>query len=233
MIDALYVSPHFDDAVFSCGGQIYDRAQRGARVLVVTICAAPPPAPFELSPFAASLHARWSVSGQSNFDRAAEDRAALAVLGAKPVHLNFHDCIYRRSAKGDWLYASEAAIFGELSPRESTVAAAVAAALAGVGPLAPGVEIHIPFGIGGHVDHQLARVAAEQWLVNTRHPLRHYADYPYAQSVVGGIETPITEAARQAKIRAVRAYASQLSSFWADDEMMIASVSGWTERVFE
>ncbi|MEK7326350.1 MAG: PIG-L family deacetylase [Chloroflexota bacterium] len=233
MIDALYISPHFDDAVFSCGSQIYDRIQRGERVVVVTVCAAPPPALSELSPFAAGLHARWSASGQSNFDRAAEDRAALAVLGAEPVHLNFHDCIYRRSTEGDWLYDSESAIFGKLSPREATVVAAVAAALAGVEPLAPDAEIYIPFGVGGHVDHQLARVAAEQWLVNTRHPLRHYADYPYAQSVAGGIERPITQAARQAKIQAVRAYTSQLSSFWADEAVMAEKVSGWTERVFE
>jgi LmbE family N-acetylglucosaminyl deacetylase len=233
MIDALYVSPHFDDAVFSCGGQIYDRAKRGERVVVVTVCAALPPALSELSPFAASLHARWIASGQSNFNRAAEDRAALAVLGAEPVHLNFHDCIYRRSAEGDWLYDSEPAIFGKLSPRESSVVAAVAAALAGVPPLAPGAEIYIPFGVGGHVDHQLARIAAEQWLVSTRHPLRHYADYPYAQSVAGGVERPITEAARQAKIQAVRAYASQLSSFWADEAVMAEKVGGWTERVFE
>lgn len=233
MIDALYISPHFDDVVFSCGGQIYDRIQRGERVVVVTICAAPPPALSELSPFAAGLHARWSVSGQSNFDRAAEDRAALAVLGAKPVHLNFHDCIYRRAAEGDWLYDSESAIFGKLSPRESTVVAAVTAALAGAAPLAPDGEIYIPFGVGGHVDHQLARTAAEQWLISTSHPFHHYADYPYAQSVAGGIERPITEAARQAKIQAMRAYASQLSSFWADEARMVEKVSGWAERVFE
>ncbi len=233
MIDALYVSPHFDDVVFSCGGQIYDRIQQGERVVVVTVCAAPPPAPSELSPFAASLHARWSASGQSNFNRAAEDRAALAVLGSEPVHLNFHDCIYRRSAEGDWLYDSETAIFGELSPREATVVAAVAAALAGVAPLAPDAEIYSPFGVGGHVDHQLARIAAGQWLINSRHRHHHYADYPYAQSVAGGIERPITEAARQAKMQAVRAYASQLSSFWVDEAMMVEKVSGWAERVFD
>ena len=80
MIDALYISPHFDDAVFSCGSQIYDRIQRGERVVVVTVCAAPPPALSELSPFAAGLHARWSASGQSNFDR-----AAIEIIGAGQV----------------------------------------------------------------------------------------------------------------------------------------------------
>ncbi|MBI3244271.1 MAG: PIG-L family deacetylase [Chloroflexi bacterium] len=232
MIGALFISPHFDDAVFSCGGQIYDRARRGERVVVATICAAPPPAG-QLSPFAASLHERWSQSGLFNFDRAAEDRAALAVLGATPVHLNFHDCIYRRAPEGDWLYDSEAAIFGKLSPRESAMADEVAAALAAVGPLAPGAEIYLPFGVGNHVDHQLARLAAERWLSQTGQSFHHYADYPYAQSVAGGAEVAITESAKKAKLQAVRAYTSQLSSFWADDAKLTESAGNWTERLFD
>ena len=232
MIDALFISPHFDDAVFSCGGQLYDRTQRGERVVVVTICAAPPPAG-DLSPFAASLHARWSQAGQFSFDRAAEDRAALAVLGATPLHLNFHDCIYRRAPGSNWLYDSEAAIFGELSPLESAVVEAVAGELAKVGPLASRAEIYLPFGVGHHVDHQLARAAAERWLSQTGRRFHHYADYPYAESVAGGIEVSITDSAQEAKIAAVRAYASQLSSFCADEAKLIKSLGIWTERLFD
>ncbi len=232
MIDALYISPHFDDAVFSCCGQIYDRIQLGEKVVVVTVCAAPPPAN-ELSPFAASLHARWSKSGHLSLDRAAEDRAALAELGATPLHLNFHDCIYRRSPGGAWLYDSESPIFGELSPSESSVVEAIADELPKVGPLASGAEIYIPFGVGNHVDHQLARVASEKWAAQTSRRLHHYADYPYAQSVAGGVEVRLSEAAKRAKIQAVRAYISQLSSFWANETAMVESVGGWVERLFE
>ena len=124
-------------------------------------------------------------------------------------------------------------IFGELSPRESAVIEAVASELAKVGPLASDVEIYLPVGVGNHVDHQLARVAAEKWLAQTSYRFHHYADYPYAQSVAGGVEVSITETAREAKIQAVRAYVSQLSSFWADDEILTESVGKWTERLFE
>jgi len=207
MIDALYLSPHFDDAVFSCGGQIYDRTQRGERVAVVTICAAPPPG--ELSPFATSLHARWEASGQGQFDRAAEDRAALTMLGAEPIHLDISDCIYRRAPNGEWLYASEQAIFGEFSPQEYPLVAAIAEKLAAIQPSAPDTEITAPFGVGGHVDHRLTYRIGRQIEKSWRCRVRFYADYPYAENVSIGEPVFISVAARQAKIRAAQLYTSQ------------------------
>ena len=229
---SLYLSPHFDDVVLSCGGQIYERTRRGERVAVLTVCAAPPPT--QLSPFAAGLHARWSAQGR--FDRAAEDRAALAVLNAKPIHLTIHDCIYRRSASGEWLYDSEEDIFGELSALEPTPAAAIAAELARTAPLVPGAEVFAPAAIGNHVDHRLVRAVADQWS-NSANELRffHYADYPYAASkaVAPGRMIALSDSARQAKIEALRQYRSQLSTFWKDESAMAEEVSRWAERVFE
>lgn len=231
LIRALYLSPHFDDVVLSCGGQIYERTRRGERVAVLTVCATP--APTQLSPFAAGLHARWSAQGR--FDRAAEDRAALAVLNAEPIHLNIHDCIYRRSATGEWLYDSEEDIFGELSALEPTPVAAIAAELARTAALAPGAEVFAPAAIGNHVDHRLVLAAADQWS-KSADGLRffHYADYPYAASkvVAPGKMMALSDSARQAKIESLRQYRSQLSTFWKDETAMAEEVSRWVERVF-
>lgn len=232
LIQALYLSPHFDDVVLSCGGQIYERTLRGERVAVLTVCAAPAPA--QLSPFAAGLHARWGAQGR--FDRGAEDRAALAVLNAEPIHLNLHDCIYRRSAAGEWLYDTEEDIFGELSALEPTPAAAVAAELARTAALATGADVFAPAAIGNHIDHQLVRAAAEQWSKSSD-GLRffHYADYPYAASkvVAPGKVIALSHSAHQAKIESLRQYRSQLSTFWQDEAAMADEVSRWAERVFE
>lgn len=231
MPDALYLSPHFDDVVFSCGGQIYDRTRQGQRVVVVTICAAPPPG--ELSPFAASPHARWQASGRSEFDRAAEDRAALAVIGADSVHLDIGDCICRRSPTGEWLYASEEAIFGELSAQEFSLVETIIGKLAAFQPLASGLEILAPFGIGGHVDHRLTHRLGRQIEKGWGHRVRYYADYPYAAKIAGGGPIPVSEAGRKAKIAATRAYISQLSTFWEQDAKMAEEVGNWVERVFD
>ena len=57
MLTHVYLSPHLDDAVLSCGGMIHRQAQAGERVVVVTVCAGDPP-PGPLSDFARSLHER-------------------------------------------------------------------------------------------------------------------------------------------------------------------------------
>jgi LmbE family N-acetylglucosaminyl deacetylase len=231
MSSVLYLSPHFDDAVLSCGGQIYDRTRRGERIIVATICAAPPPA--RLSPFAASLHARWHESGPGDFDRAAEDRAALALIGAEAIHLDIGDCIYRRAPNGEWLYGSEAAIFGELSPLEYPLVEAVVEKLAAIQPPAPNLEIIAPFGVGGHVDHRLTHRAGRRIEKSWGRRVRYYADYPYAATVAGGRPVSISEAGRRAKIEAVRAYCSQLSSFWSNEAQMTQAVGNWDERLFD
>ena len=75
-IDALYLSPHLDDAVYSCGGLIYQQTQAGQRVLVMTTCAGLPPSG-PLSPFAEALHTRWQVSATNAVTtRRTEDHAA-------------------------------------------------------------------------------------------------------------------------------------------------------------
>ena len=229
MFDALYLSPHFDDAVLSCGAQIWDRTARGEKVVVVTVCAAPPPGPEGLSPFAFQLHQRWSRFGE--FDRAREDWQAVARLGAETYHLRFHDCIYRRSPVGAWLYQSETAIFGEVSPHESSLVGEIAEAFARI-TIRANAAIFIPCGIGNHVDHQFTRLAAEKWLGPEGGSFQYYADYPYAETASGGAEVPVSDEGRRQKIEAIRAYQSQLSTFWADDAVMVARVSQWVERMF-
>lgn len=227
MFDALYLSPHFDDAVLSCGAQIYDRARRGEQVAVATVCAAPPAQ--ELSPFAASLRDRWRQSG--DFDRAAEDREALRRLGATPVHLPFHDCIYRTAPDGEWLYASEAALFDEISPLEAGLITQLADVFGQIG-LEAGAAIFVPRALGNHVDHQMVRAAGERWCREAGRRFRYYADYPYAEALPGGVRVRVSRQGRRQKIEAIRAYRSQLSTFWPDDRTLDTKVSQWDERTF-
>ncbi|MCB0027388.1 MAG: PIG-L family deacetylase, partial [Anaerolineales bacterium] len=55
--DAIYLAPHLDDAVLSCGGQIFDRVQAGQKILVLTIMAGEPAAG-QMNDYIASLHSR-------------------------------------------------------------------------------------------------------------------------------------------------------------------------------
>src|SRR5437867_4279280 len=114
----VYLSPHLDDAVLSCGGMIHRQTQAGERVVVVTLCGGGPPAG-PLSKFAQSLHERWQTPVEAVAVRRAEDLAALKVLGAEGTHLSVPDCIYRvDGVSGRYLYDSEESLFGELDLAE-------------------------------------------------------------------------------------------------------------------
>jgi len=228
----VYISPHLDDAAFSCGALIYQQAQAGERVIVITVCAGDPP-PGRLTPFAHGLHARWRLSAvEAVAARRAEDVCAMQVLGATPVYLWVPDCIYRTSSTGEAVVMSEADLFGALSPLDEPLVTHVAAQIAHLLPRWEPVQVYAPLGIGQHVDHQLTRRAAEQ----LGRPLIYVEDYPYAaknsvQGAWGGLAygltpqiLPVQERDWSAHCRAVAEYVSQISSFWPDEAAMRLAV---------
>ncbi len=165
------LSPHFDDAVFSCGAWIAALQRRGVPVAVWTVMAAPPPDDV-LSPLAQRVHADWpSLPPRALVAwRQAEDRRALDELGADVVHLPWTDCIYRRDGQGRGLYAG---LFTSPHPADETLQTALAKRLA---DLPADVRLLVPLAIGDHVDHWLVRQAAER----SGRMLAYYADVPYA-----------------------------------------------------
>lgn len=224
----LYLSPHLDDAVLSCGGMIHRQTQAGEHVRVITICAGNAP-PGPLSAFAQALHDRWQTPANAVDVRRAEDAAALALLGADVLHLDVPDCIYRGTG-GEYWYASEGAIFGELHPAEAELIEKLAEQLRGLGP----GRVYAPYGLGHHVDHQLTRRAAEQ----AGGIYAYYEDYPYAEreSVVAtDALSPQIVALRlenvATKVRAIAAYASQISSFWPTLDLMDQAIHTYAQRV--
>ncbi len=211
----IYFSPHFDDAVLSCGGLIHAQAQQGLTVEIWTLFGGEPPAG-PLSDFARQIHAMWGTGDgpQTVALRKEEDLSAAAQLGAEVVHFDFLDCIYRRAPDGTPLYSQS--VFVPPHPLDSDLPAVMAAALDSellaedilVGPLA----------LGGHVDHLLARAAVER----LGRPLLYYADIPYlinypatlAPAVAALDEEcfPLTEADLRAWQAGAAAYASQIDS---------------------
>ena len=220
--DAVYLSPHLDDAVLSCGGQIHDRAAAGQGVLVVTVCAADEPSG-EPSRLARSLHRAWRLDrpgpeGEAGVvaRRRAEDRAACAALGVDVLHWPVLEAIYRRDEDGEPFYGALAELFGPHPPGDRPTTLEVAARLA---ELPAHRELFAPLAVGGHVDHRIVRAAAEQRFGAS---LLYYQEYPYGRSrkalrrVVRGVgwksETvPVSPAGADAKVRSLRAYRSQVA----------------------
>jgi len=229
----IFLSPHLDDVVFSCGGFVWDLTHSGQKVEIWTICAADPP-PGNFSSLAASLHKDWGLADNAYQYRRREDQSACRILGADPNYLTFLDCIYRQSSGGVFYYDSEEAIFGGLDPLEDGLIDQLAAELESTLP--GNARVVAPLGIGNHVDHQLTRKAANR----LRRPTIYYADYPYARESEGKeiLEFmalspdwtpeiyPVSDIGRTKWFEASRVYTSQLSIFWEDQ----AALRGELER---
>ncbi len=167
----IYLSPHLDDAVFSAGGLIYDQTQAGIPVEIWTFMCGYA-SPDDVSPFAEVLHAQWGFSSaeETTRKRREEDKTAAALVGAKVVHFDFLDCIYRRGENGEWLYFE---VFGRPQPADSGIPAQIAEAI--LPRLQPEDILVCQLSVGSHVDHILVRQGAE--LLGL--PLRYDIDIPY------------------------------------------------------
>jgi LmbE family N-acetylglucosaminyl deacetylase len=232
----IYLSPHLDDVVLSCGGRIWQQVQAGERVLAVTVFGGAPAPGAPLSPFAQELHARWGHLADAAARRQEEDLAALALLGAEGVHWPYTDCIYRQTPDGRFPYASEEALWGEVHPAEKDLIAELGARMAAL-PARPTGMAYVPLGVGHHVDHQIVRRAAEA----SGHTLTCYEEFPYAEdprAVQAALAQGrwraelvlLSEEALEARTAAIACYRSQLSTFWTDVTDMAAAVRAFAER---
>jgi LmbE family N-acetylglucosaminyl deacetylase len=224
----IYLSPHLDDAVYSCGGLIDNQTRSGEQVEIWSIMAGDPPAG-ELSSFARALHQRWGEEGNPVEIRRQEDRHACRLLGAHPRHFPYPDCIYRRSPEKDRpLYAGERDLFGGIHPRDQRLREELSHQLGEL--LEDGARVVAPLGIGPHVDHLLVRSAVR----DLQRVVFYYADVPYRRQPQGvEILTILKKSADWVEMcyalsqdniqqwaAAAVAYRSQLSTFWSHPEQL-------------
>ncbi|ACA16744.1 LmbE family protein [Methylobacterium sp. 4-46] len=165
---ALALSPHLDDAAFSCGGTLARLARAGWQVVVATLFTASVARP---TGFALACQLDKGLGPEVDYMalRRAEDAAACASLGALARHLALPEAPHRG-------YGSAAALFGDLLP-EDGIGPALAAALASLSAETPPDLLLAPQAIGGHVDHvQLVRALRA---VAPAAPVLWWRDFPY------------------------------------------------------
>lgn len=164
---SLIVSPHPDDAVFSCWSHLV--AQDGSSVIVIFDGI---PNTDDLTPYDRFTGA--TSSKNRAHIRVKEDQEALARLGARRRSFSLLDRQYDESLA----FRGELGrlLVDEFQTSES--------------------RVFIPASIGGHEDHLLARDSSLEALHPLSHEVFLYADLPYAAyygwapSITGGQESP-------------------------------------------
>lgn len=229
-----FLSPHLDDAIYSCGGIIASFISAGDIVTVITVFAGNPE-PGPISPFAAGIQERWGVVESPMVARRAEDRMACGRLGASVVHLQLPDAIYRRDDSQEPLYGSETGLFQDIRPEESRLPESIQPLLKGVVP--PEAKVYCPLAVGGHVDHRIVRLATDGLFYQTY----YYSDQPYAARggtvpaslpPIEGEELLLSLADLEIEIwaQAAAEYRSQLSTFWEGYQSLLNELQAYHDQ---
>ena len=170
----------------------------------------------EYSPFTQMLHKVWGFAdaAETVHKRRIEDTTAANILGAKVLHFDFSDCVYRRGKDGNWLYPE--GVFGSIHPEDADLPAQIAAAIT---PRLQSDDVLVcQLGVGSHVDHVLVRQAAELLgrllIYDIDMPYFLYKSDEFEAKSAGMKESTrrITETALERWLDAVVEYKSQLPS---------------------
>lgn len=173
---SVFVEPHYDDVVFSCGGTVSALRRAGREVHLASVFTGAPTGP--LSPLARTVHATWKDETTAPYDRRRNEAARVARdMGVSHHQLNFPEVIYRDVPMEGIPDIFDPTISVEADP----VVGALAASLEGLLDRVQPAVLFLPFAIGAHYDHRVVVAAAER--LSLQGPgaptVWWYEDFPY------------------------------------------------------
>lgn len=168
MQTALLISPHLDDAVFSCGATIATLVERHWRVVVATAFTR---SDHPATGFALECQRDKGLADDVDYMalRRDEDARATASLGAEAIHMDLQEAPLRG-------YESAEALFAGYLDSDTIDATLTKAVDALVADLRPNLLMG-PSALGGHVDHR--RVLDVLMRTEGEHATAFWRDVPY------------------------------------------------------
>ncbi len=216
-----YLSPHFDDVVFSCGGLIYEQIRQGQDALVVTIFGGTPDYS-RIGSFARAIHKKWKSQDPVSLRRV-EDMKAVETLGAKLLQLDFLDCIYRQNKDNAPLYNDYESMKGIMHPNDNNLVELIYDRIVGVIQQYKHKEFQVfaPLGVGNHVDHQIVKIVGLR-LLSKGYNVFFYEEIPYCLWYPEGLQDVIAKNENEwsskifsidikAKLNSIKPYNSQFA----------------------
>ncbi len=240
----IFLSPHFDDAVYSCGGTLGVQVSVGLKPLVITIFGGAPEQGATLSPFAMDIHRKMGFSQDVNAAlqaRRQEDATALEYLGVDYLWLDYPDAIYRGNPA---YYTQDNQLMGsEVNSGDRWIDEELAELLVALRKRLPDTVWYAPLGIGRHVDHQIVCSAADR-LTELGAKVNLYEDFPYVARHTGSLverleefgntlEPGLVEMSEMLprRLQASAKYASQTGLNFTDEASMFKAMTNYTHSI--
>lgn len=239
----IFLSPHFDDVVYSCGGTIAVQVSTGLRPLVITVFGGVPSPNMELSPLATQVHREMGFRQNAQTavtTRRQEDAHALDYLKVDYLWLDYLDAIYRGSPA--YYTDSSQLIGGDVHPGDLWIDRELAENLVALADRLPDAVWYAPLGVGLHVDHQVVCSAADR-LIQHGANVKLYEDFPYIlkqdalearlQEFGGTLEPALVEMSEMLHLRqeAAEMYTSQLEVNFGNKASMYKAMDDYAHSI--
>lgn len=242
----IFLSPHFDDVAYACGGTLGVQVSSGLRPLVITVFGGAPAANAALSPFAQEQHRRWGADptrepGHMVEIRQQEDAQALDYLQSDYFWLNYPEAIYRGTPA--YYNDDRQLIGGNVQDGDRWIDKELGETLLELQERLPDAVWYAPLGIGRHVDHQLVCSAADR-LIQRGATVHFYEDFPYVlqqgalqerlEELGTAFEPALVEMSEYlevGRIEAARFYASQVANNFGSEETMGDMMNKYTRSI--
>jgi LmbE family N-acetylglucosaminyl deacetylase len=239
----IFLSPHLDDVVYSCGGTLGVQVSTGLRPLVITVFAGVPSSNTELSPFAVEVQRGMDFRQNAQTamtTRREEDTRALEYLHADYLWLDYLDAIYR-GTPANYTQNSQL-IGGDVHPADLWIDKELAQNLVTLHDRLPDAVWYAPLGVGRHVDHQIVCSAVDR-LIQRGANVKLYEDFPYVltkdalenrlQEFGGTMEPALVEMSEMLHLRleGSEMYSSQIQLNFPDKASMHQSMEDYSHSL--
>jgi N-acetylglucosaminylphosphatidylinositol deacetylase family protein len=209
-----YISPHYDDAVGSCGARMSREKMENEVSLITVFSEVKKP----FSEYANMLHAYWNLNDPLS-DRKNENINVCKFLGINNIMLGFLDSIYR-TFDNEYIYPTQESIFSKVSPLDFGLIENIKNEI--LHYITKEDLIFFPLGVGSHVDHVIVSEVGKL-LKKENYKVSFYLDFYYT-----GKLPEICELLNERKIRfdsnytnekinAVKLYKSQVQMLYGDE----------------
>lgn len=240
----IFLAPHYDDVVYSCGGTLGVQVSSGLRPLIITVFGGLPPENFVPSRYASEVYqvGNRGVEGirQAIEARRKEDMAVSEYLQADYLWLNYLDAPLRGNPS--YYNSRKELIGGDVHPSDQGIDSELAQMLLELQARLPDARFYAPLGVGRHVDHQIVCSAADR-LIQRGMKVYLYEEFPYVLQQ-GALESRKHELGLQLepalvemsemlplRLEAAQMYASQINANFGSQEALIKGITEYTHNI--
>lgn len=237
----IFLGPHFDDCVLSCGELINKFIKEGNKVKAVTFFTGFPKAN-ELSDAAKQFHSNCFLEDDSMLFRQQEDYIALGSLKCNLEHLGYYECLYRKNDKGEFLYPDLKNIY-HLENYDENLIDEISEVI--IKNFKDADIIFAPMGLGNHADHLIINKATIKAKNKLNCELYFYEEVPYVcyyyknrkkSNWGNGMKSkiiPISKEEWETKVKTIKCYRSQLHILWKNEIQRLQQLRDLTFKYTE